>query len=114
MSRMRDRFTAYTVSRVLGTDGGYTDTDVVMYSGVPGRLRSPGATVSEREAGAQVHAVQDVQIHVPIGATPNVVVNVLWRCTASAVNPSRVGRVFRTTGMLQGDTADRYPVEQVS
>ena len=116
-ARFTETFTAYKVSNVLNeSTGEYVPTEVPLYSGVLGRMKYPTLTVSEREQGAQVPAVQDVEIHVAVGATPNVVVNVLWRITASTVDAALVGRVFRTKGEPQSGavTAHRYPVERVS
>jgi len=115
-ARFTETFTAFTVSRVLGAGGAYADTDIPVHADVAGRVKFPTLTVREREQGAQVPAVQDVQVHVAVGATPDVAVNTLWRCAASASDSSLVGRVFRTKGLPQAGnvTAHRYPVEQVS
>lgn len=115
-ARFTETFKAYTVARVLGDNGEYTETEEAVYASVSGRAKYPTLTVSEREQGAQVPASQDVEVHVAVGATPNVVVNVLWRVTASTADPALVGRVFRTKGSPQSGqvTAHRYPVEQVS
>lgn len=112
-SRFTETLTAFTVA--LDDDTG-TETETVLYSGVAGRLKFPTLTVREREQGAQTPAVQDVQVHVSVGATPLVVVNTFWRVTASTVDPALVGRVFRTKGSPQQGqvTAHRYPVEEVS
>ena len=114
--RFTETLTAFYVTRVLGTDGLYTDTEVPVYADVSGRVKFPTLTVSEREQGAQVPAVQDVQVHVASGSTPNVVVNHLWRVTASTADTSLVGREFRTKGLPQAGqtTSWRYPVEQVA
>ena len=47
---------------------------------------------------------------------PDVTVDTLWRVTASTVDPSLVGRVFRTKGLPQAGqvTAHRFPVESVT
>jgi hypothetical protein len=116
-TRFTETFKAYTISRTgPDADGLYTDTEVTVYAAVRGRVKYPTMTVSEREQGSQVPAVQDVQIHVAVGATPNVVVNVLWRVTVSTADPSLEGRVFRTKGEAQAGqvTASRYPVERVT
>jgi hypothetical protein len=115
-ARFTETFKAYTVARVLGEDGLYTDTETTVYASVSGRVKYPTLTVSEREQGNQVPASQDVEVHVAVGSTPDVVVNVLWRVTASTADSDLVGRVFRTKGSPQSGqvTAHRYPVEQVS
>lgn len=114
--RFTETLEVFTVTRVLGDDGRYTDTETTVYASVKGRVKFPSMSVRERAQGAQVPAVQDVAVHVAVGATPAVVVNTLWRVTASAADPSLVGRVFRTKGLPQAGqvTAHRYPVEQVS
>lgn len=116
-ARFTETLEAFTESRVLDdSTGEYAVTEVVVYSGVAGRVKFPTLTVSEREQGAQVPAVQDVQVHVAVGATPLVVVNTYWRVSASTADVSLVGRVFRTKGQPQAGavTAHRYPVEAVS
>lgn len=117
VARFTEVFTAYTVDRVLDPATGlYTLTEDVLYEDVPGRVKFPSLTVMEREQGAQVPAVQDVQVHVAVGATPDVGVNVLWRVVSSVADAGLVGRVFRTKGVPQSGavTAHRYPVESVS
>lgn len=115
-SRFTETLKVFYETRVLGSDGLYTDTEVTVYTGVSGRVKFPSLTVSEREQGSQVPAVQDVQVHVTVGGTPNVVVNHVWEVTASTADSSLVGRQFRTKGLPQAGqvTAWRYPVEQVS
>jgi len=121
-----DRFTetleAFTETKVLDEDpesptaGEYVTTENVVYTDMPGRVKFPTLTVREREQGAQVPAIQDVAVHVAVGSAPLVVVNTLWRVTASTADPALVGRVFRTKGLPQAGqvTASRFPVEQVS
>ena len=116
-ARFTETLRAFTVSRVLNeSTGEYTNTEVVVYASVPGRVKFPSLTVAERDQGAQTPAVQDVHVHVAVGATPNVAVNTVWRVTASSVDPGLVGREFRTKGIPQAGqvTAHRYPVEAVS
>lgn len=116
-ARFTETFKVYTIESVRDEETGLdTDTEVTVYAAVPGRWKSPTLTVREREQGAQVPAVQDLHIHVAVGATPNVTVNTLWRCTASTADSSLVGRVARTKGLPQGGqvTAHRYPVEEVN
>lgn len=116
-SRFTETFTAYTETLTVNeATGAETVAETVLYSDVPGRLVYPSLTVREREQGAQTPAVQDVHVHVAVGATPDVVVNVLWRVTGSTADPGLVGRVFRTKGEPQSGqvTAHRYPVERVT
>lgn len=117
VARFTETFKAYTVTRVLDNDTGlYVDTEVTVYAAVVGRVKLPTMTVSERDQGAQAPAIQDVHVHVAVGSTPNVTVDVMWRVTASSADSSLVGRVFRTKGLPQAGqvTAWRYPVEAVN
>lgn len=117
-SRFTETFTVfYETTGVLNEATGlYEPTEVPVYSGVAGQFKFPTLTVQERAQGAQVPATQDVVIKVAVGSTPNVEKNHFWRCTASAVDSSLVGRVVRTSGIPQGGqvTTWRYPVEQFS
>ncbi|WP_366941696.1 DUF6093 family protein [uncultured Microbacterium sp.] len=112
-SRFTETFTAYTVSSVLDEATGlYVDAETVLYADVAGHVKFPEMTVSEPGQAGQVMAVQDIEVHVTVGATPGVVVGVLWRVDGSTVDPSLTGRVFRTKGPPQAGqvTAHRYPV----
>lgn len=111
-ARFTETFTAYTVARVLDESGTHTDIETALYTGVEGRLKFPSGTVSESSQGGQVRAVQDIEVHVSVGATPNVAVDVLWRITGSTADGSLVGRTFRTKGIPQSGqvSAHRYPV----
>lgn len=116
-SRFTETFKAYTVTESApDAEGAITTTEVTVHAAVVGRVKYPSLTVRERDQGAQVPAVQDVEIHVGVGAAPNVTVGVMWRCTASTADPSLVGREFRTKGLWQAGqvTAWRIPVESVS
>lgn len=115
-SRFTETLEAFTVASVEGEDGVFADVETSLYTGVPGQVKYPTFTVSERPQGGQVPAVQDIEIHVAVGATPNVAVNTRWRVTASTVDVSLVGRVYRTKGEAQSGqvTAHRYPVERVT
>lgn len=116
-SRFTETFDVFTVTRDMDeTTGVYADTEVNAYTAVAGQVKFPTLTVREREQGAQTPAIQDVILKVAVGSTPNVVVGHLWRCVASMVDPSLVGRVWRTKGDPQAGqvTTHRYPVEQVS
>lgn len=114
--RFTETFKVFRVTSVLNEDTGlYVDTEVAVYASVVGQFKFPTLAVREREQGAQVPAVQDVTIKVAVASTPDVEVGHLWRCTASTVDASLVGRVVRTKGLPQAGqvTSWRYPVEQV-
>lgn len=116
-SRFTETFKVFTITRALNeTTGVYADTETTVYASVIGQFKFPSLSVSERAQGAQVPAVQDVVIKVAVGSTPNVIVGHFWRCTASTVDASLVGRVVRTKGLAQAGqvTSHRYPVEAVS
>lgn len=116
-TRFTETFNVVYGERVLDEETGeYTTAEVVVHSDVPGQFKFPTMTVQEREQGAQVPASQDITIKVAVGSTPDVEVGHMWRCTASTVDASLVGRVMRTKGLPQGGqtTAHRYPVEAVS
>lgn len=116
-SRFTETFKVFRITRTLSeTTGVYTDTETSVYASVVGQFKFPTLTVAERDQGAQSPAVQDVVIKVAVGSTPNVVVGDLWRCTASTVDSSLVGRVVRTKGLWQAGqvTSWRVPVESVT
>lgn len=116
-ARFTETFKVFYVTNALDDSTGLeTPTEVTVYASVTGRIKFPTLTVSEREQGAQIPAVQDVQVHVAVGATPNVAVGHVWRCTASTIDDSLVGREVRTKGLPQAGavTAHRYPVESVA
>lgn len=116
-SRFTETFKVFTETETLNESTGlYETVEVTLYADLRGRVKFPSLAVSEREQGGQVPAVQDVAVHVAVGSAPLVVVDVLWRVTASDVDSSLVGRVFRTKGLPQAGqvTAHRFPVEQVS
>lgn len=117
VSRFTETFTAFTTELVLDPNtGAHTDVETPIYTGVAGSIKFPTMTVSEPEQAGQVPAVQDVEVHVAVGATPNAAVGVSWRITGSTVDTSLIGRVFRTKGLPQAGfvSAHRYPVEVVS
>lgn len=90
--------------------------DTALYTGVAGRVKFPDVQVSEREQAGQLLAVQRITVKVAVGATAAVREGHFVRVTASAVDPSLVGREFRVTGWPQAGqvTSHRYPVEEVS
>ena len=117
-SRFSETFDVFYTTKSTEPDpttGLYAETEVVVHAGVAGRVKFPSMTVAERSQGAQVPAVQDVHIHVGVGATPNVVKNHVWRVTASTSDDSLVLREFRTMSLPQAGqvSVHRYPVEQV-
>ena len=98
---------------------GQIDPSVIetpLYSDIPGRIKFPSLNVSDREQAGQLVAVQSPEVHVAVGATPNVKTDHFARCTASTVDPSLVGRKVRIAGMPVGGqvTATRYPVSEAS
>lgn len=115
-SRFTETFEVFTTSDDLGDDGLSETVEDVVYEAVPGRMKYPSQTVFERQQGAQVVAVQDLYIHVAVGATPLVGVDTYWRCVGSTVDVSLIGRVYRTKGEAASGqvTAHRYPVERVT
>jgi hypothetical protein len=116
-ARFTETLTAFTTSTVLDEATGLnTDVETVVYSGVLGSIKFPGMDVSELIQGGQIPAVQSVEVHVAVGATPNAAVNTQWRVTNSLVDPSLVGRTFRTKGLPQAGfvTEHRYAVESVA
>lgn len=115
--RFTETFVAYTVDTVLDEQTGLlAEVEEVLHADIAGRLKSPTLNTSERAQGGQVSAVQDIEVHVGIGATPGVVVAAMWRVESSTVDLSLVGRKFRTKGLPQSGstTAHRYPVESVA
>lgn len=117
VSRFTETFEVYTETKTLNnTTGEYTTTRTLFYEGLAGQVKFPTLTVSEREQGSQVPAAQDIVIKVAVGSATNVKVNHLWLVTASTVDASLVGRVFRTKGLAQSGqvTAHRFPVESVA
>ena len=87
----------------------------VLYT-VPGRVKYPTLTVSERSSVGQVFAAQSVVVHVAVGSAPNVVTNHFVRVVASTSDSLLVGRKFRVSGSPQSGqvTSHRFPVEEVS
>lgn len=85
----------------------------VVYDG-PGRLKSVQATsVSAVEPGAQLVAVQSLELHLPAG-TEGVAVDMRAICDACPEDPAMVGKVVRIKGQAtRGQvTAARFPVEE--
>jgi hypothetical protein len=109
--------------RFYSSDGVTVDPDTLddveattVLHTVPGRIKFPTLTVSERSAVGQVFATQQVNVHVAVGSTPDVRVDHFVVVLASSVDPSLVGRKFRVAGNAQAGqvTSHRYPVEEVS
>jgi hypothetical protein len=120
-SQAANRFTESL--RFYSSDGVTVDPDTLddveattVLHTVPGRIKFPTLTVSERSAVGQVFATQQVNVHVAVGSTPNVRVDHFVVVLASTVDPSLVGRKFRVSGNAQAGqvTSHRYPVEEVS
>lgn len=115
-ARMTEVFTFYTVTR--GEDPVTlqpVDVEHVIAANVKGRLRITSSVWSDKAIAGQEPATMQREVHVPLG-TAVVGPSVFVRVVSSTVDPSIVGRVFRT-GMRSGGgqvTAARYPVEEVS
>lgn len=112
-----ETLTAYIATSTLNDeDGTTTPVETVVHADVRGRVKFPSMNVNEPEQGDRTAAVQDVHVHVAVGATPDVAVGVLWRVTASTADAGLIGAVWRTKGLPQRGqvTAWRYPVEEVS
>ena len=117
-SRMTETVTFY---RVTGT---HRDPDTLLdvedrldlHVGIPARMKLSTLTVSERNIPGQQIAVQSPEVHVPVGATPNVKVDDYCIVTASTADASLVNRKMRVAGKPQAGqvTAHRYPVSEVS
>ena len=115
-SRFTETFKVFTESRVLNESTGlFVTTETAIAASVAGRVKFPSLTVAERDQGAQVPAVQDVAVHVAVGAV-SAPVGSFWRVLSSTADPSLVGRVFRTKGAPQAGqvTSHRFPVTAVS
>jgi hypothetical protein len=116
--------TRFTESlRFYSSDGVTVDPDTLddveattVLHTVPGRIKFPTLTVSERSAVGQVFATQQVNVHVAVGSTPSVHVDHFVVVLASSVDSALVGRKFRVAGNAQAGqvTSHRYPVEEVS
>ena len=116
VARFTETFKVFTESRVLNESTGlFVTTETAIAASVAGRVKFPTLTVAERDQGAQSPAVQDVAVHVAVGAV-SAPVGSFWRVLTSTADPSLVGRVFRTKGAPQAGTvtAHRYPVESVA
>ena len=115
-SRFTETFEFFREGSTEDEHGFPVEGEIVLYSDIPGRLKFPTLTVSDRETGTQLVAVQSVEVHVAVGAVPGVVTDDFVRVTASTSDSSLVGRVFRVAGEPQGGqtTAHRYPVERPS
>jgi hypothetical protein len=83
------------------------------------RLRFPGNTVSDRNAGAQQYSVQDGVLSLPIalsGAVRTDDEGVITGVSPDDGDPALVGRRFRISGEPNQSqaTAARFPVELLS
>ena len=118
VARFTETFTFFSESYTPPPEG---EIDPVLvptnlYVGVLGRVKFPSLTVSERDQAGQLLAVQSSEVHVGVGATPNVLPDHFCRVTASTVDSSLVGRKFRIAGFPASGqtTAHRYPVSEAS
>ena len=118
VARFTETFTFFSESYSAPADGQVDPvlTETNLYVGVLGRVKFPSLAVSERDQGGQLLTVQSPEVHVGVGATPNVRADHFCRVTASTVDSSLVGRKFRITGFPASGqtTAHRYPVSEAS
>lgn len=91
------------------------ETKVVVYT-VPARVKYPSLIVAEKRGAGEIVGNQNVTVSVAVGSTPTVNSEYFCKVTASTVDPSLIGRVYRVKGSPQAGqvTAHRYPVEEVS
>lgn len=91
------------------------ETKVVVYT-VPARVKYPSLIVAEKRGAGEIVGNQNVTVSVAVGSTPTVNSEYFCKVTASTVDPSLIGRVYRVKGSPQSGqvTAHRYPVEEVS
>ena len=121
-ARAEARFTeTVTFYRVTGTHSDpvtYEDVEdrLDIHVDIPARMKLSTLTVSERTIPGQQIAVQAPEVHVPVGATPNVKVDDYCIVTASTADASLVNRKMRVAGKPQAGqtTAHRFPVREVS
>ena len=121
-AQAESRFTeTVTFYRVTGTHQDETtledvETRLTLHADIAARMKLSTLTVSERSIPGQQVAVQAPQVHVAVGATPDVRKDDYCECTASTVDPSLVGRRVRVTGWPQSGqvTAHRWPVSEES
>ena len=115
-SRFTETFTFFYVTSGEIPDGEIDPVDVetVVHADIPGLVKFHTVQVSDREAAGQLIGVQQLTVKVAVGSTPNVREDHLCRVTASTVDTSLIGRVFRVSGWPQGGqtTSHRYPVEE--
>lgn len=117
-SRFTETVTFFSESLGAIPDGGIDPAvvETVIHADILGRIKFPSLNVSDREAAGQLVAVQSPEVHVAVGAAPNVREGHFARVTASTVDASLVGRKFRITGWPQSGTvtSHRYPVTEAS
>lgn len=117
VARFTETFTFYSVvESVDPVTLAPSSVETNLYTAVAGRLKFSTLAVSESTAAGSSVSAQSVEIHVAVGATPNVRADHFCRMTASTSDASLVGRVFRIKGSAQAGqvTAARYPVEAQS
>lgn len=107
-----------TVRRVSGTStntttGAVTPTYSTVYTGKC-KVQQGGAQAGTPEAGDHAFTVQGLQLHLPVGAGPVAVGDVVT-VTASAHDAQLVNRQFRVTAEHHKTwaTAQRIPIEEV-
>ena len=116
--RFTETFTFFSESYTPPAEGQIDPVlvETNLYVGVLGRVKFPSLNVSERDQGGQLLSVQSPEVHVAVGATPNIRADHFCRVTASTADSSLVGRKFRIAGLPASGqvTAARFPVEAVS
>lgn len=93
------------------TTGEYTSTAASVYSGKC-RIKHPTTAGRDVDAGSQLLAVGELELHVPVGSAvfaPDDVVTI----SACPTRPDQVGRKFTVVSRFDGSqtTALRYRVE---
>lgn len=91
------------------------DVETVLVT-VSGRIKYAATSSNDSVASGQPVVAQRLTAAVPVGSTSGVAVDHFIRVTASTVDSSLVGRVYRVAGLPQSGqvTAHRYELEEVS
>lgn len=91
--------------------GEFVPSVSTVYSGAA-RVKHPSVSARDVEAGSQLLAVGQLEVHVPVG-TAVFELGDSVTVTACPTRPDQVGRVFRVSSLFDGSqsTALRYRVE---
>lgn len=91
--------------------GEYTSTPVQVYSG-PCRIKHPTTTAKDVDAGSQLLAVSQLELHVPVTAS-GVMADDLVTITGSETRAEQSGRKFTIIAPFDGSqtTALRFRIE---